>query len=367
MKIFQNFRAAFLLLMVCILALSVTGFAQDTGSSVQSRLEGEILRVQVGQKMNVEGVLLVRQGDNLTIRSLGGGIYNVVVRDVTEVKEKKSNPFRGSKKYSKSSLIPGLQVEVKGTGDSSGSIDAREIRFRNDDLIVAKAMDTRVIPVENELKDTQIRLSETEQNARTLSGQVQELAVVSAEARGNAKAAQASADNAMSAAHDARSIADDAQMQVQAANRRIAALDDYVVKSVGTVYFKGGSAALSDEGKAELDAFAQLAEAEKGFLVEVAGFASADGNEDFNRALSRKRADAVIQYLAENYSIPLRRFLTPMGYGESQPVADNSTRSGREENRRVEVRLLVNQGLVTSEDSSDLDSVITESDLDPMY
>ncbi len=353
MKIFQNVWAAPVLLTVFILTLSVTGLPQDTVSSVQDQFQGEMLTIPAGQKMKVDGVILVRQGDNLTIRSLGGGIYNVVVTDITEVKEKKSNPFRGAKKYSKSNLIPGLQVEVKGTGDSFGSIDAREIKFRNDDLIVAKAMDTRVVPVENELKDTQIRLSETEQNARALSGQVQELAVVSAEARGDAKAAQESADNAMAAANNARSVA---EAGVRKTNERITSLDDYAVKTVATVYFQGGSAALSDEGADELDFFAQQAEVEKGFLVEVAGFASSDGSEDYNRRLSKQRADAVIQYLAENYSIPLRRFLTPMGYGESQPVADNSTRSGRQENRRVEVRLLVNQGLMQSEDSGEPDS-----------
>lgn len=364
MRILQNPWAAPVLLTVCILAISMTGYPQDTAGSMQERFGGEMLQVPVGQKMKIEGVILAQQGDSLTIRSFGGGIYSVAVSAVTEVKEKKSNPFRGAKKYSAASLIPGLQVEVKGTGDSSGSIDAREIRFRNDDLILAKAMDTRVIPVENELKDTQIRLSETEQNAKTLSGQVRELAVVSAEARGDAKAAQESADDAMAAANNAKSIADDAQARVRSTNARIASLDDYAVKTVATVYFTGGSAALSENSKAELDSFARQAEVEKGFMVEVAGFASSDGSEDSNRRLSKRRADAVIQYLAENYSIPLRRFLTPMGYGESQPVADNATRSGREENRRVEVRLLVNQGLMGLESPSGANFGVIQSEPD---
>ena len=76
----------------------------------------------------------------------------------------------------------------------------------------------------------------------------------------------------------------------------------------------------------------------------MTGYASSDGDEAFNRRLSQKRADAVIQYLAENYSIPLRRFVVPMGYGEKNPVADNSTSAGRKENRRVEVRILSQQG-----------------------
>jgi OOP family OmpA-OmpF porin len=106
---------------------------------------------------------------------------------------------------------------------------------------------------------------------------------------------------------------------------------------------------LSREDKAELDKCAEQAKGEKGYVIEVAGFASSDGDEALNRRLSQRRADAVIQYLAYNYSIPLRRFVMPMGYGEKQPVADNHTRAGRKENRRVEVTILVSKGITAPE------------------
>ena len=95
-------------------------------------------------------------------------------------------------------------------------------------------------------------------------------------------------------------------------------------------------------------------------MIEVAGFSSSDGNEAYNRRLSQRRADAVIQYMAESSSIPLRRFITPMGYGESQPVAGNDTRAGRKENRRVEVRVLVSKGLTPAEGAGN-SSVSTSS------
>ena len=65
-----------------------------------------------------------------------------------------------------------------------------------------------------------------------------------------------------------------------------------------------------------------------------------------NRALSQRRADTVIRYLVENHSIPLRRIVTPYGFGETNPVAENNSRDGRAQNRRVEVKLLVNKGLM---------------------
>ncbi|HYX40921.1 MAG TPA: OmpA family protein, partial [Pyrinomonadaceae bacterium] len=64
--------------------------------------------------------------------------------------------------------------------------------------------------------------------------------------------------------------------------------------------------------------------------------------------LSQRRADAVVRYLAEIHNIPLRRIITPFGYGSAQAVADNSTREGRQQNRRVEVSVLVNRGLLQS-------------------
>src|SRR5258706_15403006 len=83
----------------------------------------------------------------------------------------------------------------------------------------------------------------------------------------------------------------------------------------------------------------------KGYVVEVSGFADATGSVARNRALSQRRADAVIRYLVENHQIPLRRIVTPYGFGETNPVADNKTREGRTENRRVEVKVLVSKGI----------------------
>jgi hypothetical protein len=132
---------------------------------------------------------------------------------------------------------------------------------------------------------------------------------------------------------------------VRATNDRISALDDYSPQQTAAVNFKVGSAVLSRDARTQLDEIAKQAFNAKGYVIEVSGFASADGSLNLNRRLSERRADAVVRYLAENHRIPLRRIVTPFGYGESQAVADNTTREGRARNRRVEVKVLVNRGL----------------------
>lgn len=351
MRGIQHCRLIPVLFAALVLVTATIGVSQE---AVTPEQQSQVSTVQVpaGEKVKIEGVvsgLQTQDSDAILVRSTGGSLYAVTIAPGADIKEKKSNPFRGAKRFAKADLVPGLQVEVKGRGESSGSVAASEVKFTKSDYKVAQTMDTRVVPVENRLKQTQSRLGEAEQNAQRLSGQVQELSAVSNAARGGAKAAQETADNAMTAANDARSTADTAKTGVRVANERITALDDYDIKNTATIHFKSGSAVLSREDRSALEELAAQTKNERGFLIEVAGFASADGNEDFNRRLSRKRADAVIQYMAENHNIPLRRFVTPMGYGEKQPVGDNHTRTGRQENRRVEVRILVSKGLLPSE------------------
>ena len=123
--------------------------------------------------------------------------------------------------------------------------------------------------------------------------------------------------------------------------------DDYVPQDTAAVNFRLGSSVLNPDAKSKLDAIATKALNAKGYVLEVTGYADSTGNTERNRSLSQRRADAVIRYLVEQHQIPLRRIVTPYGFGESNPVADNKTREGRAQNRRVEVKVLVNKGLTS--------------------
>ena len=102
---------------------------------------------------------------------------------------------------------------------------------------------------------------------------------------------------------------------------------------------------LSPQARQVLDELAAKAATAKGYVIEVAGHTDSSGSEAKNFRLSQQRAEAVVQYLAVNHKIPLRRFITPMGFGKTEFVADNTTAAGRAQNRRVEVKMLLNRGM----------------------
>jgi len=271
-----------------------------------------------------------RDADTFTVRELTGNDTVVRLTDPTSVKTQGRYQSSGTN-YAQTNILRGLNLEVDGRGGSSGELVADSVRFNETDFRTARAVDSRSAPLEDRATASEGRISEVEQNAQKLSGQLDELAAVSNAARGGAKAAQETADAAVAG--------------VNATNDRISALDDYVPQETAAVNFRTGSSVLTADGKSKLDAIATKALNAKGYVLEVTGFADSTGNTNFNRQLSQRRADAVIRYLVENHQIPLRRIVTPYGFGESNPVADNKTRDGRTQNRRVEVKVLVNKGL----------------------
>lgn len=106
------------------------------------------------------------------------------------------------------------------------------------------------------------------------------------------------------------------------------------VLSDDKVKFGFDKAELSTEAKAALDAFAAQLKAEnRNVYIEVQGHTDNVGGELYNEKLGKQRAEAVEEYLAKQ-GIPLFR-IESISYGESEPVADNKTREGRAQNRRV--------------------------------
>src|SRR5262245_32076931 len=363
MRITRAMNLLFIAIIAVAVTISVAAQSNDrqatqpadntaTQAAQTSQSAGQGTRFTPGRKTKVSGVIVAREADKLTIRDIAGVDIVINVTGSTKITEKKGNPFRGAKNYPVTSLTRGLDLEVEGRGSDSGALIADKIRFTDTAFMVARSTETRADPIEKRATVTEgrvdgaeTRITAAEQNAQRLSGQLEELSAVANTARGGAKAAQETADTALAAA---KAVAVD----VQATNDRITQIDNYEERKKITVNFKVNSAVLSDDAKAILDEIAQQAKVEKGYLIQVTGFASADGPEAKNRVLSEHRAEAVRRYLAENHDIPLHRMINPFGYGELKPVAENDTREGRKENRRVEVAILVNKGLTSGASGS---------------
>ena len=82
--------------------------------------------------------------------------------------------------------------------------------------------------------------------------------------------------------------------------------------------------------------------------LEVTGYADSTGSAAMNTKLSEDRAKAVVTYLMQQGAVPMRHIVAPGAMGEYGAAAPNETKSGRAENRRVEVKVLVNKGIAGS-------------------
>jgi outer membrane protein OmpA-like peptidoglycan-associated protein len=118
----------------------------------------------------------------------------------------------------------------------------------------------------------------------------------------------------------------------------IANLDDYKLKTSVSVPFKFNKYALDDESKQELDKVAAEVKSGRRFFVAVEGYTDAIGSRQYNEALSRRRADAVVQYLVAKHDIPIYR-IHMIGLGDQRPIDENPGRAARAKNRRVEVKV----------------------------
>ena len=302
------------------------------GVSAQNASNAHPVQVPQGEKRKVQGVVSFRSGDSFKVREPGGAETTVVLTSNTDVTSH-SRGLKGKKDYPVTYIMRGLRLQAQGKGDAEGNLVAEWVRFDEQDLRAAQALEQT-----NELAEENLaRIKETEENARRMMGQIEENTALANDARARADRAQAQADAAYKAA--------------ALANNRINGLDDYEQLRSIPVLFKVNSSVLNAAAKQTIDEAAAWANAEKakgnanGWLVVVVGFADRTGNTAKNRALSERRAKAVIQYLVGVHNLDLRRLVQPFGYGDSKPVADNKTAAGRAKNRRVEIRILQNKGI----------------------
>ena len=307
-----------------LLVLANAGNAFATGSLTTNNERPALRAAPQEEVKKFKGVVVKRDPDSFTMSEATGGPQTTVLLTAnTEVKSHKRGVLRGSKEYAASYILRGLRLEVDGVRNSEGHIVADKIRFDEQDLRTAQALKATLDPAEAEMNE---KLKQQQQEQERLAGQIEETQAVAQTARDEAAKAQATAD---------------------LANNRINGLDDFDPIKTVTVYFSTGSAALGPKSKAAIDEAAKWVKTQntKGWVMAVIGYADASGTSARNIDLSERRANAVIYHIVSKYKMPLNRLVQPFGYGQLEPAADNTTKSGRAKNRRVEIRLMVNKGI----------------------
>jgi OmpA-OmpF porin, OOP family len=278
-------------------------------------------------KVKGKGVITLRSGDTLTVETDDDATISVTVTSDTKVQHPIGLGAR-KKQVGQEVLIPGLKVKFEGTGDQN-QVTAETITFDRDDLSLAKVIQAGLNPT----------AQQQAQNMQTY------------QANKEATDAEIAANQAAIAAANQDIAANQASIDevAQSTQKRFSELGDFVVKGEHTVYFATGDYTISG---ADRNALADLAKKaldyQKGYVIQVAGFADSVGTAASNQVLSKQRAQAVVAYLLQECSVPVGRIVAPGAMGETNPAVSNETRSGRSQNRRAEVKLLVNKGIANS-------------------
>ena len=264
-------------------------------------------QVTSGQKVETKGLILTRDGDSLTVDSKDLGKVLIGLSDNTKV-QAPVGVFR-HKDMDMTSLVPGLEVEVKGVGTDNGKVQADRIRFDEDSLKRAQQMHAAMTAT-----NTQVDANK-----------------------------QGVAENQQGVTQNKQGISENAA-QIQAAEKRFDNLTEWDVKKDVSLTFETGKSDLSQDAQQQLAAIAKDAQGLKGYLIQVQGFASTSGDAQRNQELSEDRAENAVTFLHQQ-GIPLKNIVNPAAMGTTNPVATNETEEGRGKNQRVEVKMLVNRGM----------------------
>ena len=287
-----------------------------------------------GQKTNIKGLIVGRDGANVIIKSQEGNNVTVTLDDSTKVQAIKGKLGIRRSDLGFTALVPGLPVDVDAEGPANQLV-AKSIKFKASDLKTANQIQAGLTPTGEELEATK---GQVQANQQQLQQQQQQLAAQNAQIEANQQKILSNQEQIQKTQSDQAAMA-----------KRFGELGDYDVKATATIYFAVNSGTVDAKGKQDLQALAtQAKQIGTHYLIQVAGYTDSSGNAQYNQQLSDKRADSVIAYLQQSCGVPLFRVLSPAAMGMSNPAASNESAKGMAENRRVVVKVLVNKGLAGS-------------------
>ena len=286
-----------------------------------------------GDKTTVKGIITTRTGETLIVKSPGREV-TVVLTDDTITKDDKGLFGLEKEHLSSVVLIPGLKVKVEGRADDQGRVVAKTITTDGDDLETAEMIQAGLHPTAEQVSANMQAIGS---NRQDIAANKQQLAAHQ----------ESIATNQQNISANQQQIAENMK-DIEDNTKRFTALSEYDVKGEATVNFNTGSSKISAKDQDELKTLAQTAIGLTGYIVEVVGYADSTGSAAINTKLSEDRAKAVVTFLMQQGNVPIRHIVAPGAMGEYGPAASNETAAGRAENRRVDVKVLVNKGITGS-------------------
>jgi OmpA-OmpF porin, OOP family len=190
-----------------------------------------------------------------------------------------------------------------------------------------------------QIQDTRNQVKQVDEKAQNGISAAQERAASADQHAGAADQRAGQADqHATDAMNRANQVGTESQQGIQSLQSSLAKIDDYKLQTEVSVPFAFSQYALTSAAKEDLDKVANAVQSDTRFMISVEGFTDSTGSKEFNEALSRKRAEAVVQYLVTKHDIPIYRIHT-VGLGDEKPLDEGKTRASRAKNRRVEVKV----------------------------
>jgi len=291
----------------------------------------------VGAETKVKGMISGRTGETLIVNTEAGKV-TVVLTEGTKIKDDRGLFGLQEEQMAATVLIPGLKVSVDGMDDGQGRVVAKTITVDGDDIESSQMIQAGLQPTADQVLEHEKELLRQQEaigaNRKRIVANQEQIAANREDIE----------NNQQKITEHKRNIEQN-MSDIQSNTQRFTALAEYDTKAQATVRFASGSTKISKEDSDQLKQLADTAKGLTGYIVEVTGFADSSGNAAMNTKLSEDRAKAVVTYLMQQGGVPVRHIVAPGAMGEYGAAAPNETKAGRAENRRVEVKVLVNKGI----------------------
>ena len=183
-------------------------------------------------------------------------------------------------------------------------------------------------------------VEQTQERTRQNEARIAEVDTKAQGAANSAQQANAAATTAQNSANAANTAARSVDSKLDAFDKASRRLVLEVVLSEDSGGFQFGKKDLPDAAKEQIDQLiSKLKQDPKNVFIEIEGHTDNVGSAEFNEKLGLERAQAVELYLYERHQVPLHK-INVISYGMAKPLADNKTKEGRAQNRRVVIRVL---------------------------